>query len=93
MATATRRTHVVFPRRLIDEIDGLVGKRKRSRFMAEAAESRLISLRQLKALNEAAGIWKDDDHPELKDGADAWIQSMRQEGEERIQEIENHRTT
>jgi hypothetical protein len=33
---------------------------------------------QRKALRETAGAWKDKDHPELKNGAAAWIHQMRE---------------
>ena len=33
--TETARAHVVLPRKLLEEIDALVGKRKRSEFIAE----------------------------------------------------------
>jgi hypothetical protein len=36
-------------------------------------------------------IWKDEDHPELKDGAAAWVRKMRAESEARFQEIQKQR--
>jgi hypothetical protein len=44
-----------------------------------------MRLRQLKALESAAGAWKDKDHPELKRGAAKWIRKIRQEPERRFQ--------
>jgi len=41
------------------EIDTLVGKRGRSAFLTQAAEKELMRLRQIKALEGAAGAWKD----------------------------------
>jgi len=35
--------------------------------------------------------WKDEDHPELKDGSAAWVRQMRSESEKRFEEIEQHR--
>ena len=35
-----------------------------------------MRLRQLKALDDVAGAWKDKDHPELKDGAAKWGQEV-----------------
>jgi hypothetical protein len=34
--------------------------------------------RQRKAIRETAGAWKNQDHPELKDGAAAWIHQVRE---------------
>ena len=83
----TKRTHVVLPADLVTQIDALVGKRKRSRFLADLASREVKRLRLLKALKRAAGSWKDEDHPELKNGAAAWIEQLRQEDEERFRRV------
>jgi hypothetical protein len=36
-------------------------------------------------------IWKHEDHPELKDGAAAWVFKMRAESEARFQRIQEQR--
>lgn len=77
MKTALRRTHVVIPEGLVSAIDGLVGKRGRSRFLIDAAERELRRLAQVRALEEATGRWKAEDHPELEAGAAAWVRSLR----------------
>lgn len=83
----TKRTHVVLPADLVSQIDTLVGKRKRSRFLADLASREVKRLHLLKALKRAAGSWKDEDHPELKNGAAAWIEQLRQEDEERFRRV------
>jgi hypothetical protein len=80
-----KRTHIVIPRELAAEIDILVGKRGRSAFLTRAAEKELMRLRQIKALESAAGSWKDKDHPELKDGAAKWVKDLRQEYDQRLE--------
>ena len=80
----TKRTHVILPELLVDQIDRLVGKRGRSRFLAEVAEREIARLRQVRALERAAGAWKDEDHPELKEGAARWIETLRAQDEERF---------
>ena len=72
-----RRAHIVIPEELAAEIDQIVGKRGRSQFLAEAARKELDRLRMLRALDSAAGAWKDADHPELQEGAARWVESMR----------------
>ena len=72
----TKRTHIVIPQQLVAEIDTLVGKRRRSTFLTQAAEKELMRLRQLKALEAAAGSWKDKEHPELKRGAAKWVDTL-----------------
>jgi hypothetical protein len=75
----TQRTHIVIPQQLAAQIDIVVGKRGRSAFLAQAAERELVRLRQIKALESAAGSWKDKDHPELKQGAAKWVKGLRGE--------------
>lgn len=84
MKNATRRTHVVLPSGVISEIDAVVGRRGRSRFIVQAAERELKRLAQAKALREAAGSWADRDHPELRLGSVAWVKRIRSEGEGRL---------
>ena len=79
-----KRTHVVLSDQLVKDIDALVGARQRSSFLTQAAEKELMRLRQIKALQAAAGAWKDEDHPELKDGSAAWVRKLRQESERRF---------
>ena len=87
----SRRAHVVLPLEVIAGIDKLVGKRSRSAFLAEVARDEIQRRQQRNALRDAKGAWKDEDHPELKDGAAAWVSQMRSESETRFQEIERHR--
>ena len=81
----TKRTHIVIPEQLVARIDVIVGKRGRSKFLAQAAEKELMRLSQLKALEAAAGSWKDPDHPELKHGAAKWVDQLRREDQRRFQ--------
>jgi Arc/MetJ-type ribon-helix-helix transcriptional regulator len=83
----TKRTHVVLSEQLVKDIDALVGSRRRSSFLTEAAEEKLMRLRQLKALEAAAGSWKDKDHPELKQGAAKWVEKLRAQDEKRFQKV------
>jgi Arc/MetJ-type ribon-helix-helix transcriptional regulator len=82
-----RRTHIVIPEPLVNEIDRLVGKRGRSEFFTQAAQKELRRLQQIRALENIAGAWKDKDHPELKGGAARWVKELRKESEQRL-----HRT-
>jgi hypothetical protein len=86
-----RRAHVILPIDVVADIDKLVGKRGRSAFLTEVARDEIQRRQQRNALRAAKGAWKDDDHPELKDGAEAWVNQMRSESEVRFQEIEQHR--
>lgn len=83
----TKRTHIVIPQQLVAEIDTLVGKRHRSTFLTQAAEKELMRLRQIKALEGAAGAWKDKDHPELQQGAAEWVKKLRREYDQRFEKL------
>ena len=72
------------------EIDSLVGSRRRSSFLTEAAEERITSLRQLAALDVIKGAWKDSDHPELKHGSVKWVKKLRQETDRCFKKLTTH---
>ena len=74
---AQKRTHVFLSAGLLTDIDQLFGKGKRSAFLTEIAEREVRREKQLRALDAAAGCWKSEDHPELKNGAAAWVKELR----------------
>jgi hypothetical protein len=82
--------HIVLPTELVTEIDALVGKRGRSRFIAEAAQERLQRERMIKLLDESFGLWKEEDHPELlgPGGAAGWVRRMREADSDRLEALE-----
>jgi len=82
-----KRTRVGLPEQLVKDIDALVGSRKRSSFITEAAQREVMRLRQLAALEAAAGAWKHEDHPELKEGAAKWVRKLRRETEQRVKKL------
>jgi Arc/MetJ-type ribon-helix-helix transcriptional regulator len=84
---SNKRTHIVIPEKLAEEIDTLVGKRARSSFLTEAAWKEVRRLRMLNALEEASGSWKDKDHPELKGGAAKYVEKIRKEDEKRFERV------
>jgi Arc/MetJ-type ribon-helix-helix transcriptional regulator len=81
---STSRTHITLPEEVRADLDRLVEKRNRSRFITEAVRKALLIARQKEALREAAGAWKDKDHPELKAGSAAWVKKLRRESEMRF---------
>ena len=83
------RAHVVLPDDLVDEIDRLVGKRRRSAFIAEAARDRVRREGLLRALKETAGVLKAEDHPEWADSRKvaAWVRKQRRQSDRRLAKI------
>ncbi len=78
---STRRTHVLLPEDLIQEIDELVGPRGRSAFLVDTARNEVRRQRLLQFLQNKEAVWKDEDHPELAEGAAAWVRQSRGEDE------------
>ena len=73
------RTHVVLPDELVEGVDDLVGKRNRSRFIAEATEKELRRERLREAIRKGAGILSDEDYPEwsTSDKVVEWVRKLR----------------
>jgi len=82
-----KRTHVVIPEELVEEIDRLLGKRKRSWFIVRSVKREIQRLNFLKAVKETAGTWNDEDHPEFKKGVENWVRYLRDEDEKRLKDI------
>jgi hypothetical protein len=83
---AHKRAHVFVPEDLLADIDKLVGKGKRNGLITEILRREVKRRRLMQILSEDTPIWKDEDHPELKDGAYAWVRQMRDSDEKRSRE-------
>ena len=81
--SAKTRAHVIVEEEILKDIDRLVGKKKRSSFISNAAKKELQRLNQLSVLRRLKGAWKDEDHTELqgRDGTYKWVRKLRQEDE------------
>lgn len=83
MATLTpldsEKVTVSFPKDLLVRLRALVPARQRSAFIADAVEYKVRLLEQVEAIDESAGAWKDEDHPELRTEEDIerWLAEMR----------------
>jgi hypothetical protein len=75
------RTHVLLPEDLVREIDALVGPRGRSAFLVETARDAVRRKKLLEFLNSDEPAWKDEDHPELAEGAAEWVRKLRAESD------------
>jgi hypothetical protein len=73
---STTRAHVVLPTDLLAAVDRLVGRRARSRFVAEAIAEKVARLRQRRLLTAAAGALAAREIPGWDDGA-AWVHQLR----------------
>jgi len=86
--TASKRAHVVLPEQLLAEVDALVGQRGRSAFLTEVVGQAVQRRKLLSAFLEAKGAWKDEDHPELANGSDAFVDDLRTENESRLDSLQ-----
>ncbi|MGE0544147.1 MAG: hypothetical protein AB7R89_28610 [Dehalococcoidia bacterium] len=75
------RIHIVLPREVVDEVDRLVGHRRRSKFMTEAVQEKLRREKLTAALVATAGLLKDADIPHwaTPEKTSAWVRDLRQE--------------
>lgn len=73
------RTHVVLPDDLVKGVDAFVGKRERSRFVAEAIAEKLRKERLAKAIREGAGILDPKKHPHWStpEKTAEWLRELR----------------
>jgi hypothetical protein len=87
------RTLVPIPRQLAEAIDKVAGREQRTAFIVNLVEREIRRREQRDALLAAAGSWKDEDHPELAEGADRWVRQMRQDSVKRLEKIGQGRET
>jgi hypothetical protein len=89
--TSTKRAHIVLPEELVQEIDKIAGSRGRSAFLADLAKREIKRQQLIEIFKSKEAIWKDEDHPELKDGAAAWVRKTRALDEIRFEKIREQR--
>lgn len=79
MADSIMRAHVLMPRETVEAIDRVVGRRGRSRFLADAAEEKLRRIRLIEAADRLAGSISEDDAPWWRTPDDilAWVRAQR----------------
>ncbi|MBM3709369.1 MAG: hypothetical protein FJW61_02955 [Actinobacteria bacterium] len=82
-----KRTHVLVSEELVEEIDRLSGKRKRSWFITQAVRREIQRLNFINAVKETSGAWDDKDHPEFERGVESWVRNLREEDKKRLKEL------
>lgn len=77
--TSKQKITVTIPATLLNRLDERISKRQRSEFIVQAIEARLALDEQVAVLDETAGTWTDENHPELLDGeaVEQWVSNMR----------------
>lgn len=77
MNTALKQANFQIPADLLNELRATIGKGELSRFVSNALKRELQRLRQLSALDETFGAWKDGKQPALAAGVDHFVKSVR----------------
>jgi len=77
MTALVRQANFLLPEDILNDLKQLVGQRQQSRFVAEALRKELQREKMKTALQTSFGVWKNADHPELKDGVDTYIRKQR----------------
>lgn len=80
------RAHIVLPEQLIDEVDRVAGRRRRSRFVEVAIREKLAHEALGSALRESAGVLRPDDYLAWKTPSrtSAWVRASRAKDDERL---------
>lgn len=85
-----QKVTITLPAAVLTRLNALIPARQRSRFIAQVLEEQLVMAEQQLALEETAGAWVDENHPDMESGAaiDQWLAMLRQswtvsEGSER----------
>ena len=89
MTSEVVRTHVVIPKEVVESIDRTVGRRARSRFLAEAAEEKLARLRRQRAFDRVAGSLRDVAIPgwETSESAAEWVSASRRADDQAVPRV------
>ncbi len=84
------RTHVILPKALVAKIDRLVGQRRRSRFLADAARHEIEHLELLEIARAAAGSAKGESRPwgDTPESIAQWVHDDRQASLERDEKLD-----
>ncbi len=82
----TQKMTVTFPKPLLERLRERVPPRQRSAFIVEAVEEKLALQEQLAVIEETAGCWSDEDHPELRteEDIDRWLTELRWSWDEHL---------
>ena len=85
------KAHLVFPLNMLEEVDQIAGKRKRSLFIVKATQEKLERERFLRTLDETKGAWTDRHHAELRTERDMgqYLREKRSSYRKRLKRIIN----
>jgi hypothetical protein len=71
------RAPLILPDDLLADVDALVGRAGRNAFLIEVIREAVNRRCLREFLNSPEPVLKDEDYPEFRDGAEAWVRKMR----------------
>ena len=77
------RVHVILEEDLVNELDSLVGPRRRSSFIADAVRKAVDQERRWRVMRSAIGSISEEGHPWDPDVA-TWVHETRREDPRRV---------
>jgi hypothetical protein len=77
------RVHVILEEDLVNELDSLVGPRRRSSFIADAVRKAVDQERRWRLMRSAIGSISEEGHPWDPDVA-TWVHETRREDPRRV---------
>jgi hypothetical protein len=80
----SKRAHILLPQDLIQEIDSIVGPRRRSAFLVETARDAVRRAKLLRFLENDMPSGHDMDLAEPADSAARWVRQLRRESDKRL---------
>jgi hypothetical protein len=83
MNTVLKQANFQVPEDLLNELRKTVGKGELTRFVTEALKRELQRLRQLTAIEETFGAWRNGEHPELAAGVNQFVINVRKSTQEK----------
>ncbi|HRQ41716.1 MAG TPA: hypothetical protein PLD25_27665 [Chloroflexota bacterium] len=74
-----RKVTVTIPAELLAQLDARIPSRQRSSFITTAIKTQLALVEQQAVLEEAAGAWTENNHPDMvsETDIDHWLNHLR----------------
>src|SRR5919205_1139345 len=90
MSHETIRTHVILPKDLLQAVDELVGKRERSKFLADAAAEKIARAKLARVAQSVAGSLDGVAIPgwESSESAAEWVRASRRADDAHLQTLQ-----
>ncbi len=89
MSKEKTRIHIIIPKELVESVNELVGKRSRSRFIAEAVGEKLAHEKLKVVARKVMGSLANVDIPgwETHESTVEWVRALRRQSDEKLQRL------